>query len=80
MTPFYSWGKWEVKNLPKGVPLVAQWVKNLPGIHEDVGSSPALAQGVRDPALPQAVAQVAHVAWTPHCCGRGRLLQFRFNT
>ena len=36
-------------------PLVAQRVKNSTGIHEVVGSIPALAQWVKDLALPWAV-------------------------
>ena len=39
------------------VPVVAQGVKNLTGIHGDEGSTPSLAHWVEDPALAQAAAQ-----------------------
>ena len=37
------------------VPIVAQQVKNLSSIHEDVGLIPASTQWVKDPALLQAM-------------------------
>ena len=39
----------------QGVPVVAQHVKNPTSIREDVGSSPGLAQWIKDPVLLWAV-------------------------
>ena len=40
------------KTLSLGVPVVAQWLTNLTRNHEVAGSTPGLAQWVKDPALP----------------------------
>ena len=37
-----------------GVPIMAQWVKNLTSIHKDVGLIPGLTQWIKDLELPQA--------------------------
>ena len=42
----------ETRMAEGGVPVVAQQVKNPANIHEDSGSTPALAQWIKDPALP----------------------------
>ena len=41
-----------IKNSELGVPVVAQWLTNPTRNHEVVGSVPALAQWVKDLALP----------------------------
>ena len=38
-----------------GVPIVAQWIKNLMSIHKFVGSIPGIIQWVKDLALLEAV-------------------------
>ena len=44
----------EDKMVHKGIPIMAQWVKNPTSLREDMGSIPSLAQWIKDPALLQA--------------------------
>ena len=52
-----------------GIPVVAQWVKNLTSIQEDESSFPGLADWVKDQALPQAD---AGCIWHYYGCGVGQ--------
>ena len=40
-----------IKNVSMGVPIVAQWLRNLTRNHEVAGSIPGLAHWVKDPVL-----------------------------
>ena len=53
------------------VPVVAQLVKNVTSIHEDVALIPGLTQWVKDLALPQAAIEVSDTPQIHCCCGTG---------
>ena len=53
---------WVWPKKPPRVPIVAQWVKKQHSVHEHVSLIPALAQWVKDLALPQGVIQVTDAA------------------
>ena len=51
----FKWWELPFRKIILGVPIVAQWLMNPIRNHEAAGSIPALAQWVKDPALPWAV-------------------------
>ena len=57
-----------------GVPVVAQRVKNLTGIHEDVGLIPGLTQWVKG----SGIADMAQI-WCCCSCGIGWQVQLWFD-
>ena len=54
-TKFVKWIQQGYSKIHLGVTIVAQWLTNPTGIHEEVDSVPVLAQWIKDPALLWAV-------------------------
>ena len=53
------------KGPDRGVPLVAQWVKNLTSIHEDGRSIPGLAQWVKGSSIAVSCGVGRRHSWDP---------------
>ena len=66
---YYLIYEWKGVGILGWVPVVAQRVKNITDIHEDVGFIPGFTQWIKDLALLWAAVLVADVAWIWCCCG-----------
>ena len=64
-----------------GIPIVAQQVKNMTSVHEDVGSIPGLTQWVKDPCYHKLQCRSQMWPGSSIGCGSGvgQQLQLQFN-